>query len=140
MLDAKLPWRIVCAAALSLSVSACASLAGPLCAADEQAAIQDSLYFGTGRAAGAVTAEEWSRFVEVVITPRFPRGLTVWQASGQWRGTDGSVVREQTHVLHLLHGSDAQSEASVVAIVAAYKAQFQQEAVLRVRTKACTSL
>jgi hypothetical protein len=49
-------------------------------------------------------------------------------------------VREATYVLHLLHGSDAQSEASVAAIVAAYKAQFQQEAVLRVRASACMSL
>lgn len=126
--------------ALSLAVSACSSLTAPRCAPDEQSAVQDSLYFGTGRAIGVVTPEEWSRFLEVVVTPRFPQGLTVSRASGQWRGTDGSIVREATYVLHLLHGSDAQSEASVAAIVAAYKAQFQQEAVLRVRASACMSL
>ena len=51
-----------------------------------------------------------------------------------------TIVRESTYVLHLLHGSDAQIEESVAAIVAAYKTQFQQEAVLRVRAKACMSL
>ena len=86
-----------------------------------------------------VTSQEWSRFLEVSVTPRFPQGLTVSQASGQWRAADGSIVRESTYVLHLLHASDAQSEASVAAIVAAYKSQFQQEAVLRVRAKACMS-
>ena len=125
--------------ALSIAASACTSLGEPRCAANEQSAVQDSLYFGTGRAVGVVTSEEWSKFLEVAVTPRFPQGLTVSQASGQWRGADGSIVRESTYVLHLLHPSDAQSEAAVAAIVAAYKAQFQQEAVLRVRAKACMS-
>jgi hypothetical protein len=128
------------AGVLSLAVSACSSLSEPRCAPNEQSAVQDSLYFGTGRAIGVVTSEEWSKFLEVAVTPRFPQGLTVSQASGQWRGSDGSIVRESTYVLHLLHASDAQSEASIAAIVAAYKAQFQQEAVLRVRAKACMSL
>ena len=127
------------AGALSIAVSACSTLGEPRCASSEQSAVQDSLYFGTGRATGVVTPEEWSKFLEVAVTPRFPRGLTVSQASGQWRGADGSIVRESTYVLHLLHTSDAQSEASVGAIVRAYKAQFQQEAVLRVRAKACMS-
>jgi hypothetical protein len=132
--------KAVFAGALSLAVSACSSLSEPRCAPNEQSAVQDSLYFGTGRAIGVVTSEEWSKFLEVAVTPRFPQGLTVSQASGQWRGSDGAIVRESTYVLHLLHASDAQSEASVAAIVAAYKAQFQQEAVLRVRAKACMSL
>ena len=129
---------LVCASAIA--VSACASLVEPRCAAHEQSAVQDSLYFGTAKATGVVTPEEWSRFLEVTVTPRFPRGLTVSQASGQWRGADGSIVREATNVLHLLHPSDPESEASVAAIVAAYKEQFRQEAVLRVRAKACMSL
>jgi hypothetical protein len=125
--------------ALAVSASACSSLSEPRCSTNEQAAVQDSLYFGTGRAVGAVSPEDWSRFLELEVTPRFPQGLTVSQASGQWRGADGSIVREATYVLHLLHASDERSEASVAAIVAAYKAQFQQEAVLRVRAKACMS-
>ena len=126
---------------LSIAASACSSLADPRCAANEQSVVQDSLYFGTGRgAASAVTAEEWARFLEATVTPRFPQGLTVSLASGQWRGVDGSIVRESTYVLHLMHANDAQSEASVAAIVATYKTQFQQEAVLRVRAKACISV
>jgi hypothetical protein len=110
-----------------------------MCAGGERTMVHDALYFGTGRSVGVVTAEEWSRFLEVTVTPRFPRGLTVSQASGQWRGADGSTVRESTYVLQLVHPNDAQTEASVVAILEAYKAQFSQEAVLRVRSKACIS-
>jgi hypothetical protein len=75
-----------------------------------------------------------------VVTPRFPSGLTVWPAAGQWRGNDGEVVREASYVLNLLHAPDAKSEADVVAIVTEYKKQFEQEAVLRVRSAACLSL
>ena len=139
MLSATPSRQAACIGAVSIAVSACSALGEPHCAGHEQSAVQDSLYFGTERAIGVVTSEEWSKFLEVAVTPRFPQGLTVSLASGQWRGADGSIVRESTYVLHLLHANDARSEASVAAIVAAYKAQFRQEAVLRVRAKACIS-
>ena len=88
---------------------------------------------------GVVTTEDWAKFLEVTVTSRFPQGLTVWQALGQWRGSDGSIVRESTDVLQIIHPDDALSETSVAEIVAAYKAAFQQEAVLRVRDSICVS-
>ena len=102
--------------------------------------MQDVLYFGTATPDGVVAEGEWSRFLETIVTPRLPQGLSVSAASGQWRGRDGTIVREATHVLHLVHPGDAASDAAVAAIVAEYKSQFRQEAVLRVRTRACTSL
>jgi hypothetical protein len=59
---------------------------------------------------------------------------------GQWRGTGGSITRESTYILQLVHADDTSSEKSVAEIVAAYKTAYQQEAVLRVRTNACSSL
>jgi CDP-glycerol glycerophosphotransferase (TagB/SpsB family) len=67
-------------------------------------------------------------------------GLTAWPAQGQWRGADGQVVREDSHVLNLLHPADASAEREIRAIIAEYKKQFAQEAVLRVRSNVCTSL
>jgi hypothetical protein len=96
MLSAMPPWKAAFAGALSVAVSACASIGEPRCAPNEQSAVQDSLYFGTARAIGIVTSEEWSKFLEVAVAPRFPQGLTVSQAWGQWRGADGSIVREST--------------------------------------------
>ena len=47
--------------------------------------ISDTLYFGFDRPGGSlVTESEWSAFLSEIVTPRFPDGLTVWQASGQW--------------------------------------------------------
>jgi hypothetical protein len=125
--------------ALSLAVAGCVSPQRPDCKRGEQAAIQDSLYFGTGTPHGAVTPEEWAEFLEHTVTPRFPQGLTVLQASGQWRASGGPIVRESTHVLLLVHPDDAQSETSIAAIVAAYRTTFQQNSVLRVTANACVS-
>jgi hypothetical protein len=123
------------------ALAGCASMERTACAPGQQAAVSDLLYFGMARPAGGnVTREEWSDFLQSEVTPRFPAGLTVWPASGQWRGADGQVVREDSYVLNLLHPADAAAENAVRSIIAEYKKQFAQEAVLRVRSNVCTSL
>lgn len=86
---------------------------------------------------GTVTDADWGKFMDEVVTPRFPDGLTVLRAEGQWRGTDGKVVKEPSRVIVLNHAGDPRSEQAVVEIANAYKARFEQEAVLRVRWPAC---
>ena len=133
--------RAAVAMALSLATAtACATGISPGCAATERRLVQDLLYFGTAKPTGVVTAAEWTDFLGGVVTPRFPQGLTVWQASGQWRGADGAIVREPSFVLSLIHPADEASETAIRAIIDEYKARFRQEAVLRVRSQACVSL
>ena len=132
-------FRIAAVLALASVLGACASLHQPACAKGSHPAVQDTLYFGTGTPDGAVTAGEWTAFLEAMVTPRFPQGLTVSEASGQWRGKDGSTIRESSHALQLVHPDNASSEKSVAEIIAAYKTQFQQEAVLRVKANTCVS-
>ena len=132
-------YRVVAIVVLALALDACASMHQHPCDNGEGASVHDSLYFGTAKPGGAVTPEEWAEFLEGAVTPRFPQGLTVWQASGQWRGSDGAVLREASRVLSLVHPNDAPSEKAVLEIVAAYKSRFHQEAVLRVKAHACTS-
>jgi hypothetical protein len=128
-------------ALLIAALSGCVSTPDAGCAAGEQAAVSETIYFGMARpTGGAVSQEEWATFLRDEVTPRFPAGLTVWPAAGQWRGNDGQVVREDSYVLNLIHPGDAVAERSVLAIVSRYKQQFAQEAVLRVRSGACTSL
>jgi len=131
--------RVASTAALALSLAGCATVQQPTCSSGEQLSVHESLYFGTARPTGVVTPQDWAGFLETVVTPRFPQGLTVWQASGQWRGSDGAVVREASHVLSVVHPNDAPNETLVLEVVAAYKSRFQQEAVLRVKAHACTS-
>lgn len=95
---------------------------------------------GADKPAGQVTPQEWADFLADTVTPRFPAGLTTWQASGQWRSETGSLVREPSYVLSLVHPPGEGSEAAIGEIVVAYKRRFEQEAVLRVRSDACMSL
>jgi hypothetical protein len=132
--------RTAVIAVFTLALGACSSLPAVRCGNGEQPAIQESIYFGTGKPNGVVTAQEWTQFLEAIVTPRFPQGLSVSEVSGQWRGADGTTVREASHVLLLVHANDLKAEKLVAEIVAAYKTQFQQEAVLRVRSAACMSL
>jgi len=130
---------IVIALALAFALSGCAALPAPACAAGEQAAIAELIYFGMEKPGGTVSEAEWDAFVQGSVAPRFPDGFTVWPASGQWRGADGKAVREATRVLGLVHAPDQRSEAAARAIASEYKVRFRQEAVLRVRGHACMS-
>lgn len=125
--------------AVVLMLNACASMHQTSCGGAQQPVVHDSLYFGAAKLGGTVTAEEWDGFLSGTVTPRFPQGLTVWQASGQWRSADGAILKEASQVIDLVHPDDESSERAVLEIVAAYKSRFQQEAVLRVKADACAS-
>lgn len=130
--------RAATAAGLTLLVGGCAAMQAR-CAAGETAAVSEWLYFGTARPGGAVSPQEWSGFLASVVTSRFPAGLTAWPAAGQWRSADGSITKEDSFVLNLVHPGDAAAEQGVISVVAEYKTRFIQEAVLRVRSPVCTS-
>ena len=48
--------------------------------------VHDRLFFGLGTPDGIVSDDAWVRFLAEIVTPRFPNGLTVVDANGQWRG------------------------------------------------------
>ncbi|MDD5463163.1 MAG: DUF3574 domain-containing protein [Methylococcales bacterium] len=132
-------FRITVPIILSLLLSACAILQESDCSSGSQFAIEDSLYFGSVKPNGIVTTEEWGKFLETTVTPRFPQGLTIFESVGQWRNAHGLVIRELTHTLKLVHPEDKPSEKLVAEIISSYKALFQQESVLRVKMGACVS-
>lgn len=135
------PQRSLAIACLAFLVAGCSTLNAAGCRSGEQSTISELLYFGTDKpGGGTVSPEEWSGFLAAAVTPRFPAGLTVWSASGQWRSADGTITREDSYVLNLLHPDTPDAEANVQAIVSLYKTRFVQEAVLRVRAQGCMSL
>jgi len=123
----------------TLAVGCASAPATNACRTDEQAAIVDSLYFGTAMPSGQVSAADWQQFLAEVITPRFPEGLTAWSAAGQWQNPSGELQKEDSYVLHVVHKDETKYETAVHEIVDAYKTRFRQEAVLRVRTATCIS-
>jgi len=132
------PLRGVLVLSALLVFGACAAVreTPPAPAPGLSAQILDRLYFGRSLpGGGSVSEQDWSTFLAAVVTPRFPSGLTVLRADGQWRDATGSIVREQSFVLELVHPDDAATERAVREIAADYKRRFAQEAVLRVRDR-----
>ena len=69
-----------------------------------------------------VSETAWTRFVAREMTPRFPDGLTITDAIGQWRDRDsGTIVREPSKRVEIVLPGNADDEARLDAIVAAYK-------------------
>jgi hypothetical protein len=130
---------------LMAGVVACAGRATPTtptptttCEAGYSAMVRDVLYFGRNRPTGGVVSDaEWQSFLDQVVTPRFPTGLTVVAATGQWRGQSGAVEQEQAEILTLFHAGDAAARRAVAEIATEYLDRFGQEAVLRERTPSC---
>lgn len=87
-----------------------------------------------------VTEKQWRRFLAQEVTPRFPDGITVVDAAGQWRDRDTSeIVRERTKLVTVIVADDAETQAKIEAVVKAYKERFRQQAVGVVLRPACVS-
>lgn len=97
---------------------------------------QTTLYFGLNRPHGPViSATEWQSFVDNDVTSRFKDGLTVIDAKGQWLGNDGTVAKESSKALVLIHKAD--KETAIETLRTRYKQQFAQESVMRVDAAVC---
>jgi len=97
--------------------------------------IRSELYFGRSISGGGeVSRKDFDKFLAEVITPRFPDGLTVLNARGQFLNSNGDVERERTVVLILLYPVSVRKEKhiKIEEIRAEYLVRFQQQSVLRV--------
>ena len=99
----------------------------------------DSLYFGTAKPGDVVTAEKWTAFLNEVVGQDFPEGLTSWTAAGRWRNSAGVLEQESTYVLQLAHLGGEENDRAVKQMIARYKRDFTQDAVMRIRSQACRS-
>jgi len=87
-----------------------------------------------------VSEARWARFLAAEVTPRFPDGLTVLDAKGQWRAPGGTrIVRERSKVLMIAMPPDADNDAKLNAIAEAYKKQFRQQSVGIIMRPACVA-
>jgi hypothetical protein len=142
-----MPARPIALVLLSLLLAGCASLmptpdarlqgdaARPARAAGW---VRSELYFGLGPAAGGpapaardAREQDWRRFLDAEVTPRFPDGLTVLDAYGQWLVREtGAVERLHTKVLVVLHEDTPRRRADIDAIRSAWKQAAGEESVL----------
>ena len=104
--------------------------------------VRSELYFGVGREDGessrvqtdAISQAQWRAFLDGEVTPRFPDGLTVFDAYGQWlfRGAAGPE-RLRTKVLVVLHEDTPQRRNDIEAIRLAWKQATGHQSVLWAR-------
>jgi hypothetical protein len=118
----------------------CAGSAPGLCRQQQQAMVVADLLFGRQAGPRVISEGEWRSFVRDEITPRFPDGVTVVDASGQWRDRiHGNVVREPSKVVTVIFRDDPSAREFLEDIAAAYKRRFRQQSVGTVIRSACVS-
>lgn len=99
---------------------------------------QTQLLFGRDKNNGTeVSEEEWGKFLNEIVTPRFPKGLTVLDAKGQWRNDDGKIIKENSKLLILLYPikNRRSYNRKIEEIRKIYKKMFNQYSVMRVDSR-----
>jgi hypothetical protein len=87
-----------------------------------------------------VSVTQWAHFVDREISPRFPDGLTVLDAQGQWRDTARkTIVHEPSKVVEIVLPGKPDDVEALNQIAAAYKSRFRQQSVGIIVRGACVS-
>ncbi|HEY4407892.1 MAG TPA: DUF3574 domain-containing protein [Xanthobacteraceae bacterium] len=87
-----------------------------------------------------VSEAEWGHFVDREISRRFPDGLTVLDAKGEWRDTvRKTLVHEPSKLVEIVLPGQPDDVARLQEIAAAYKSRFRQQSVGLVVRSACVS-
>jgi hypothetical protein len=113
-----------------------------VCRAPLKAMTQVDLYFGRNipGGGGEVSDAQWRSFLDEVVTPRFPDGLSVLDIHGQWKSTrTGAIARERSKRLSVIVPDAAAAAADIEAIKAAYRQRFRQESVLQSEAGVCAA-
>ena len=127
--------RIACLAAfcftLLTATATGAQTAMPPCHGPQQPKIVAELMFGRDIGHGVGVSEAaWQLFVTRELVSRFPDGLTIIDAVGQWRDRDsGRIVREPSKHVEIVLPGNKDDDARLDAVVAAYKHAFHQHSV-----------
>ena len=87
-----------------------------------------------------VSETQWERFVDREISPRFPDGLSVLDAKGEWRDTArNTIVHEPSKLVEIVLPGKSDDVDALNQIAQAYKTRFRQQSVAIVVRAACVS-
>ena len=127
----------IATAALLLALTASAAAQSALqCSGAQKAWIVAELLFGRSN----VSDRAWDRFLAGEVTPRFPDGLTVYDARGQWRDPKTKTIsRERSKVVMIAMPPGDDNQTRLDAIIEAYKKKFRQQSVGLVLRSSCVS-
>ncbi len=132
--------RSLLVAASALLLSACAMPPPQSCAPPLKPAIQVDLFFGRDTPKGEVSDAEWATFLNDEVTSRFPAGLTVLDAAGQFREPSGRLVRERSKLVVVVVFDAPAHRPKVEALVDVYNKRFGQHGVFRSERPVCAGM
>jgi hypothetical protein len=96
--------------------------------------IKTELYFGEDEPGGKhVDPKAWRDFLTKVVTPRFPKGMTVVEANGQMQHGSGKIERQATRLIVLVHKPTPVAGRLISEIIGIYRAGFANAQVMRLR-------
>jgi Protein of unknown function (DUF3574) len=127
--------RLAAAALLALTASAVAQ-PEVQCSGGQKPWMVAELLFGRSN----VSDQAWDRFLAAEVTPRFPDGLTVYDARGQWRNPQTKKIsRERSKVVMVAMPPADDNQTRLNAIIEAYKTRFRQQSVGLILRPSCVS-
>lgn len=97
------------------------------------------LIFGATTKRGFISQKEWKAFLAAEVTPRFPDGLTAYDAYGQWKSSRDVIEKLPSRVLLIWYAPGKDVDAKIEAIREAYKTRYRHESVMRVDSWSCVS-
>ena len=131
-----------------LAVALTAMLAAASCAAEDvyecpagsELNVEYRLFMGRNSGGVEVVSDQdWAVFLQDIVTPRFPNGLTVLDGEGQWQIESGDIERERSKVLVILSPQGGGAQAHLAEVATSYKQLFNQGAVIQTSAGVCTS-
>lgn len=106
------------------------------CTGNQKSWVVAELLFGLEH----VNGRSWGRFLASEITPRFPDGLTVYDARGQWRAPGSAAISHQrSKVVMIAMPPAADNDTRLQQVIDAYKTRFRQQSVGLIVHPACVS-
>jgi hypothetical protein len=86
---------------------------------------------------GRVGDKQWRSYVQQVLSPAFPDGLSVIEAEGRGITATGRAYVEDSFVVLIYVPADSDPAERIDAVVNDYKTRFQQESVLVTENPSC---
>ena len=133
--------RMAAASMLALALTGAANAQLLDCLGGQRPTHVAELMFGRNIGARiGVSEDDFGRFVDREIMSRFPHGLTVFNAAGQWRvEASDKIVREPSKIVQIVLPGRVDDVARLKEVVEAYKARFKQHSVGMIVRPACVS-
>lgn len=109
--------------ALASGIALCAETQTMTAGSEEW--VKTEIYLGTESIPGYdISKTEFTRFMDTVITKYFPKGFTLYETYGQMQEPNGTITKQETWVLVIVHEKTEERNKAITSVVEEYRKQF----------------